>query len=67
MEQLIVDLKEKLVLRRKLEADKVLKLDPLTDREIILLASGKIYELDEVIGFLNNMLAYQQQTKKIIV
>jgi hypothetical protein len=66
MENLIVDLKEKLALRRKLEADRVLKLDPESDREVILLASGKIYELDEVIGFLNNMLMYQQQTKKIL-
>jgi hypothetical protein len=66
MENLIVDLKEKLVLRRKIEADKVLKLDPESDREVILLASGKIYELDEVIGFLENMLTYQQQTKKIV-
>lgn len=66
MENLIVDLKEKLALRRKLEAEKVLKLDPESDREVILLASGKIYELDEVIGFLENMLMYQQQTKKIV-
>jgi hypothetical protein len=66
MENLIVDLKEKLAIRRKLEADKVLKLDPESDREVILLASGKIYELDEVIGFLDNMLMYQQLTKKIL-
>jgi hypothetical protein len=67
MEQLIIDLKEKLALRRKLEAEKVLKLDPQSDREVILLSSGKIYELDEVIGFLENLLMYQQQTKKIIL
>jgi len=65
MEHLITDLKEKLALRRKLEADKVLRLNPQTDREVILLSSGKIYELDEVIGFLENMLMYQQQTKSI--
>ena len=65
MEHLIVNLKEKLALRRKIEADKVLKLDPKADREVILLASGKIYELDEVIGLLENMLQYHQQTKKI--
>ncbi len=63
MERLIADLKDKLTLRRKIEADKVLKLDPQIDREVILLLSGKIYELDEVIGFLDNMLTYQQQTK----
>ena len=66
MEHLIIDLKERLALRRKNEADKVLKLDAEADREVILLSSGKIFELDEVIGFLENMLMYQQQTKKII-
>jgi len=66
MEHLIIDLKERLALRRKNEAEKVLKLDAEADREVILLSSGKIFELDEVIGFLENMLMYQQQTKKII-
>lgn len=65
MEHLVVELREKLALRRKLEAEKVLRLDPATDRDVILLASGKIYELDEVIGFLDAMLMYQQETKKI--
>lgn len=66
MEQLIIDLKDRLQLRRKLEAERVLKLDPKTDRDIILMASGKIYELDEVIGFLDNILTYQRQTEKMI-
>jgi len=65
MEHLIVDLIVKLSERRKAETDKVLKYDTQTDRELILLASGKIYELDEVIGFLENMLQYHQRTKKI--
>ena len=66
MEQLIIDLKKKLAQRRKMESERVLKLDPQTDREIVLLLSGKIYELDEVIRFLDNILTYQQQSKKII-
>lgn len=65
MEHLVVELREKLALRRKLEAEKVLRMDSATDRDVILLASGKIYELDEVIGFLDAMLMYQQETKKI--
>ena len=65
MEQLILDLKDRLVLRRKMEADKVLMLDPQVDRDIVLMASGKIYELDEVIGFLENVLSYHRQTEKI--
>jgi hypothetical protein len=65
MEHLIVDLKEKLSERRKNETEKVFKYDKETDRELILLASGKIFELDEVIGFLDNLLTYHKQTKKI--
>lgn len=65
MEQLLIDLKDRLIQRRKLEAERVLRLDPQTDRDIVLMASGKIYELDEVIGFLENILTYQQQTEKI--
>ncbi|MCX6308044.1 MAG: hypothetical protein NTY32_04125, partial [Bacteroidia bacterium] len=64
-EHLIVDLIVKLSERRKAETDKVLKSNTQTDREFILLASGKIYELDEVIGFLEDMLLYHQRTKKI--
>ncbi len=66
MEHLIVDLKEKLSERRKIETNKVLKYDTASERELILLASGKVYELDEVIGFLENMLQYHQLTKKIV-
>jgi len=65
MEHLIVDLIVKLSARRKAETEKVLKYDTLADRELILLASGKIFELDEVIGFLENMLQYHQLTNKI--
>lgn len=66
MEHLVCDLKEKLFERRKKEAEKVLKYNPGTDRELILLSSGKIYELDEVLGLLEDMLNYyKNQTKKI--
>lgn len=65
MEYLICDLKDKLFERRKKEEEKVLKYNTETDRELILLSSGKIYELDEVLGFLEDMLNYNNQTKKI--
>jgi hypothetical protein len=65
MEHLIHDLKERLSERREKEAVKALKYNTEADRERILLASGKIYELDEVLGFLENLLTYHNQTKKI--
>jgi len=65
MEHLICDLKEKLFERRKKEEEKILRYNTETDREQILLASGKIFELNEVLGFLENLLTYNNQTKKI--
>ena len=65
MEHLICDLKEKLILKRKNELDRVQKYNAKTDKELFLISYGKIFELDQLIIFLNNMLNYHNQTKKI--
>ena len=65
MEHLICDLKEKLLLRRKNEFDRAQKYNVETDKEILMISSGKIFELDHLIGFLEEMLKYNNQTKKI--
>lgn len=65
MENLIVNLKEKLILRRKNEYTKIQKLDKETNKELILISSGKIMELDQFVGFIENMLNYYNQNKKI--
>lgn len=65
MEHLICDLKEKLILRRKYEFDRAQKYNIETDKEILMISSGKIFELDHLIGFLEEMLRYNNQTKKI--
>jgi hypothetical protein len=66
MEHLIIDLKEKLILRKKNEIDRLKKYDSDKYKELHLISSGKIYELDQLIVFLNDMLIYHNQTKKII-
>ena len=66
MEHLIYDLKEKLIVRRENEFTKVEKMDKATDKDSILISSGKIIELDFIINTINELLVYYQKTKKII-
>ena len=65
MEHLISDLKDKLIMRRKIEYDKV-QYEIENDTKITLLSSGRIIELDHIISYLENMLDYNNQTKKIV-
>ncbi len=65
MENLIVDLKEKLILRKELEIKKIQASDKAKDDKIILIATGRIFEIDNMIRVLDNMMNYYNQTKKI--
>lgn len=65
MEHLICDLKDKLIMRRKIEYDKV-QYESENDTKLTLLSSGRIIELDHIISYLENMLDYNNQTKKIV-
>lgn len=60
------DLKDKLALRKEIEFDKIRELDKTEDRDLILIYSGKILELDFLINSINEMLGYFDQTKKIV-
>lgn len=66
MINLILDLKEKLVLRRELEMNRIQNSDKEKDSKIILISSGRIFELDHMISLIENMLTYYNQTKKIV-
>lgn len=66
MENLILDLKEKLVLRRELEMNRIKNSDKEKDAKIILISTGRIFELDHMISLIDNMLIYYNQTKKIV-
>lgn len=65
MENLIIDLKEKLILRKECEIKKIQYSDKDKDDKIILIAIGRIFEIDNIIRGLDNMLNYYNQTKKI--
>ena len=65
MEHLIIDLKENLVTRRKNEVVKIEELSKEGYNDLILIYSGKIFELDSVIKTLDEMIDYIEKTKKI--
>jgi hypothetical protein len=65
MENLICDLKERLIIRKTIEIERVKKIDPEKYKELLLISSGKIFELDHLIGFLDELLNYNKQSKKI--
>ena len=65
MEHLIIDLKENLVQRRKNEVVKIEELSKEGFKDLILICSGKIFELDSVIKTLDEMLNYIEKSKKL--
>ena len=66
MEHLIIDLKENLVQRRKNEVVKIEELSKEGYKDLILICSGKIFEIDSVIKTLDEMLNYIEKTKQIL-
>jgi hypothetical protein len=65
MEHLIIDLKLNLILRRKNEMKNIQEFNQETDKDLILISSGKILELDFLIKSLEEMMNYFEKTKNI--
>jgi len=65
MEHLIHNLKENLIARKNNELARLQKYDVVSNKDLILISSGKIIELDQLISFIENMMNYYNQTKKI--
>jgi hypothetical protein len=65
MEHLIIDLKENLIKKRKIEVVKIEELSKEGLNDLILICSGKIFELDSVIKTLDEMLNYIEKSKKL--
>lgn len=65
MEHLIINLKEKLILRRINELKKVKDLDKEVYKDVIYISSGKIFELDFLIECLDELIRYSEKTRKI--
>ena len=65
MEHLVINLKENLILRRKNEANRMLEIEKDTGRDLLLISSGKISELDFLIESLEEMIDYNAKIKKL--
>ena len=65
MEHLIIDLKELLVLRKSNELDRMKGLEMNTEKDLLLISTGKVFELDFLIKALDDMLNYHNKTKSI--
>jgi hypothetical protein len=65
MGYLVIDLKQKLIHRKMNEMKLIENLDKEADKNLILVASGKIFELDFLIKSLDEMIEYLYKTKKI--
>lgn len=65
MEHLVINLKENLIHRKMNEMNKVKTLNKDVDRDLILITSGKIFELDFLIKSLNDMIQYFNSIKSI--
>ena len=65
MEHLIIDLKLNLILRRKNEMKNIQEFNQETDKDLILISSGKILKLDFLIKSLEEMMNYFEKTKNI--
>ncbi len=64
MEYLIINLKENLISRRKRELIRIQSLNSLTDKDLLLVSSGKVFELDLLIKSLDELIDYYEKTKK---
>jgi len=65
MEHLILDLKQHLILKRMKEMKNIQEFNQETDKDIILISSGKIIELDLLIKSLEEMINYINKTRNI--
>jgi hypothetical protein len=65
MEHLIINLKEKLLIRRKNEYDLIRKATEDNNRESLFMMAGKIQELDFIIDELGELINYNEKIKKI--
>jgi hypothetical protein len=65
MEHLVIQLKESLMQRKQQELDRVSKLNKEENRDLLLISSGKIFELDVILKSLTELINYYESTKKI--
>jgi len=65
MEHLIINLKEKLLIRRKNEYNLIRKETEDNNRKSLFMTAEKIQELDFIIDELGELISYNEKMKKI--
>ena len=65
MEYLIINLKEKLLIRRKNEYNLIRKETEDNNRKSLFMTAEKIQELDFIIDELGELISYNEKMKKI--
>jgi hypothetical protein len=63
MEHLIIDLRHHLLVRRMNEMKNIQEFNQETDKDLILISSGKIIELDFLLKSLEEMIHYVEKMK----
>lgn len=64
MEHLVINLKQNLIQRKMKEMKLIENLNSEADRNLILVSTGKIFELDFLIKRLDDMIEYIIKTQK---
>jgi len=65
MELLVKDLKEKLLIRRKKEYERMEQHNKENINDLMLISSGRIIEIDFLINSMNEMIMYYEHSKTI--
>lgn len=65
MEHLVIQLIESLMQRKQQEMNRISTLNKEENRDLLLIASGKIFELDVILKSLTELINYYESTKKI--
>jgi hypothetical protein len=65
MELLVRDLKEKLLIRRKKEYERMQQYNKDDINELTLISSGRIIEIDFLLHSMNEMITYYEHSKII--
>jgi len=65
MELLVRDLKEKLLIRKKNEYERMQQYNKDDIKELMLISSGRIIEIDFLLHSINEMITYYEHSKII--
>lgn len=65
MEHLVINMIENLMQRKQQEMERIRTFNKEEDKDLLLIASGKIFELDFLVRSLNELINYYDSTKKI--